>query len=110
MSSELVMYFSATPNFESEGCMVTHAHSDGVVINNIQTVTGELCFVGRQVIEEAFCEIVDTTPAKLRKLLAATDKVAKLEKQIEALNKKLAGWEAIGQTLEDAGMVIKELV
>lgn len=110
MSSDLVMYYESTPNHETEGCVATHAHSDGVSIHNIDLLSGEQCFVSRQVIYEAFAELSGLTPAKLRKLLKADERVGELEAEVEELASRLVQWENFEVALNGAGLVVKELV
>lgn len=110
MSSDLLMYQPMSPNFETPGCMVTGDMGDGIAFKNVLSLSGETLFIGRQAITEAFGELHDLTPAKLKKLLKLAEENKELLAQIEDQKRELAKFEDFKARMEDAGLAYRELV
>ena len=90
--------------------MVTGDLDDGVVFNHVLTFSGEQLFLGRQAITEAFAELNDLTPAKLKKLLKLAEVNKELEAQLADAKLELEKFEAFKAKMEDAGLAYRELV
>jgi hypothetical protein len=107
--SALVSYYEVSPNPDTSGCMVTGDSGDGVVFHNIDTVSAENCFVGRQAILEAYSTITGHTPAQLKKFDKAVSELAEVTAQLKEARRKLAKWDDFSAKAAEAGLIIQVL-
>jgi len=109
MSSALVTRYETSPNSETAGCMVTGEAGPGIVLNHVRTLTNEFVFIGETAVTEAYAEMSGMTVAELKKLRKATEEIKQLKINLDVFGKRLKAWEAFGDRMEEAGLIIREL-
>lgn len=106
-SSALVSYYEISPNPDTAGCMVTGDSGDGVVFHNVEPVSAEMCFIGRQAIIEAYAAITGYTPAQLKKLDKQAEELAEAKAKLKVANARLDEWTTFAEEAEKVGLIFR---
>ena len=109
MSSDLVAYYEVSPNPENSVCMVSGLDGGGVVLYNIDTVTGEDVFIASQIVYEAMAAVTGLTVKQLETAVDAKRELMAAKKDLKAAQAKLLKWESLGSKLEDLGLVVRDM-
>jgi hypothetical protein len=110
--TDIARYHSFNPDPQNPHCCNTGDSGDGVLFPGVQSLSGRPIFIGRQSIIEAFAELHDMTPARVKKLIAGTDKasiqVNEANLKAEQFERKATRFDALVEALEMQGFSLPD--